>query len=135
MKLQFTKNALRSEEGKLKQLEKYLPTLKLKKLLLQGEVDGCQQQLELLKQEFSKARLAADEQSALLNDRYQDSPQVFLEVQQIKKTYENIAGLEAPVFEEIIFRPAEYPLFDTPVWFDGLLNLLKALITVRQKIL
>jgi V/A-type H+-transporting ATPase subunit D len=52
----------------------------------------------------------------------------------VKKTYENIAGVEIPLFGKVVFREPEYFLFDTPVWTDSATDLLRELITAREKI-
>ncbi len=134
MKLQFTKSALRSEELKSKQLQLYLPTLKLKKMLLQSEIDLCNQALAKLQKEFVKTRMFADEVSSLLNDKYEESLLRFIEVKHVQKKYENIAGLEVPIFENVVFQDVSYSLFGTPVWFDEVLNIIKNVIILYQKI-
>ncbi len=134
MKLQFTKGALRSEELRFQQLQRYLPTLKLKKMLLQSEIDICNLNLKKMQKEFVKARLFADEVGLLLTSNSEESPVPFAEVKHVQKKYENIAGLEVPIFENVIFQDAEYALFDTPVWFDEVLSILKKVIIVHQKI-
>ncbi len=48
--------------------------------------------------------------------------------------HENIAGVDIPIFERIVFEPAVYSLFDTPVWFESAILGIKELITVREKI-
>ena len=135
MKLQFTKGALRSEELKSQQLQRYLPTLKLKKMLLQSEIDHCNQGLQKLQKDFVKARLFADEIGALLADKYEESILHYAEVKHVQKKYENIAGLEVPIFENVIFQDATYTLFGTPIWFDEVLEIIKNVIIIHQKII
>ena len=57
-----------------------------------------------------------------------------IEIIAVKKRYENIAGAEIPVFESIDFEPADYPLFDTPIWLDKALEMLRSLIVANEKI-
>ena len=46
--VKLTKTELRSEQYRFGQLQKYLPTLQLKKMLLQIEVNQAQQEIEQL---------------------------------------------------------------------------------------
>ena len=51
-KIKLTKNELRTQQTKLNQLLKYLPTLQLKKALLQAEVTEARLELTTFKKEF-----------------------------------------------------------------------------------
>lgn len=135
MKLQFTKNSLRSEEVRLKQLERYLPTLKLKKMLLQSEVDNSSQMQMKLQEELKKAHQEASGTVLLLSKKYEEVPVHFAQVKHVQKRYENIAGLEVPVFEKVIFEEDSYSLYATPIWFDSVLTTLKDLTAAHQKII
>ncbi len=50
-----------------------------------------------------------------------------------KSRYENIAGVEIPIFDKVVFREPEYFLFDTPVWTDRATEILRELVTVTRK--
>lgn len=56
------------------------------------------------------------------------------EILHVKKKYENIAGVEIPILEKVVFRDPEYFLFDTPPWTDRATELLRELVVVREKI-
>lgn len=130
--IKYTKNALRLQEQKLKQLQVYLPTLQLKKKLLQFEVMLCYSRLEELFRNFQRKRDEVDKFSSLMTGFDNGNILDFLEIEHVKKTYENIAGLEAPNFEKVIFKFNDYSLLDTPVWMDRALSTLRDLIDVKQ---
>jgi V/A-type H+-transporting ATPase subunit D len=130
--IKYTKNALRGQEQKLKQLQSYLPTLQLKKKLLQFEVMMSHSRLENLFSNFQRKRNDVDKFSQLLSDMDNGNILEFLEIEHVNKIYENIAGLEAPIFERVVFKTNNYSLFDTPVWMDRALYNLRELIEIKQ---
>jgi V/A-type H+-transporting ATPase subunit D len=42
-----------------------------------------------------------------------------VEIQEIKQSSENIAGVEIPVYEGVLFQELKYHLFDSPPWVEG----------------
>tara|TARA_B100000674_G_C37867956_1_gene928038 strand:- start:85 stop:708 length:624 start_codon:yes stop_codon:yes gene_type:complete len=132
--VKLTKNELRDQQFKLKQLQKYLPTLQLKKAMLQVEVNTARYEIESLKKAFTVEKKQNEEYQSLLVDP--NSIYLFqaVEIIQVKKRYENIAGAEVPCFESIDFEPTDYPLFDTPLWLDSALEMLRSLVTANEKI-
>ncbi len=129
----MTKNGLRSQQHILKQLQTYLPTLQLKKTLLQVEVNNTKTKIEKLEKDFSEKRQEILHYAYLLTSKYGMDPTLFTKVQHIEKTYENIAGVELAKFERIIFNDLNYSLFDTPIWFDSMIEKLRKLIRLKEK--
>lgn len=133
--IKFTKSELRSQQLKLTQLSRYLPTLQLKKAMLQSEVLAAAQEIEALQATYLEQKKDAESFQALLS-----SDQTFdlldsLSIVEIKKDYESIAGVEIPHFQDVIFAQASYSLFDQPFWFDDALMFLKGLIIAKEKVL
>jgi V/A-type H+-transporting ATPase subunit D len=89
---------------------------------------------ELLK-ELEKQRSDVDEFSYLLTDKTNSDILKYVEIEHVEKNYENIAGVEIPEFEKVLFRDEEYLLFDTPIWMDAALEKLRDLISIKQNIL
>ena len=129
--LKFTKKAMREQQRKLSQLETYLPTLKLKKKLLQFEVSNCNIIIEELFKKYQMVSAAVDEISSLFSQN-EGIIKRYAMIQHIDKEYENIAGVEIPKFIGVIFSEENYSLFDTPLWFDGSLLKIRELITINQ---
>ena len=132
--IKLTKNALRDQEHKLEQLQKYLPTLQLKKAMLQLEVNQIILEIDQLTEAYILEKRKRKSFQSLLTDP--DSTPLFyaLQVLEIKKRYENIAGTEIPYFEELLFQPVEYSLFETPFWLDEAIQSLRLLVIARAKI-
>lgn len=134
MTVKLTKNELRAQQIRLAQFQRYLPTLQLKKAMLQFEVSLVSLEIEKLKEEFDALKIKVEDFSPFLLEKVSvdllENAQVLL----VKKQYENIAGVEIPIFKTVIFKEPEYFLFDTPVWADRATELLRELITGREKI-
>ncbi|HEY2811039.1 MAG TPA: V-type ATP synthase subunit D [Rhabdochlamydiaceae bacterium] len=132
--VKLTKTELRLHQLKLGRLQKYLPTLQLKKSLLQMEVIQAQAEIDLLKEEFSVAEEKVAKFSALLTDRRVADIFSATNIQHVDTLHENIAGVDIPLFKDIIFETAAYSLFDSPFWFESAIARIKELIVVREKI-
>ncbi|MBX9744112.1 MAG: V-type ATP synthase subunit D [Chlamydiales bacterium] len=132
--IKLTKNELRSQQTRLTQFQRYLPTLQLKKAMLQFEVNQVEMEITILHEEFAESRLQVDAFAPLLLERLSCDVPYYAEVLHVNKRYENIAGVEIPLFEEVVFRPAEYFVVDTPVWTDQAIVLLQNFVTIREKI-
>jgi len=132
--IKFTKTELRGQQSKLSQLQKYLPTLQLKKMLLQVEVNQAQSEIEALQAQFRAAEKKIAAYCSLFSDRAATDLFPSVKIEEVKKQHENIAGVEIPLFEKIVFQEHPYFLFDSPVWLDSGISNLKELITIREKI-
>ena len=125
---------MRAQQVKLDRLQKYLPTLQLKKAMLQLEVNQAQSEIEGLIAEFGISQEKVGKYSALLTERSATDLFSAVKIHQVQTSYENIAGVEIPNFERIDFELPTYSLFDTPVWFESAILGIKELITIREKI-
>ncbi|NGX34638.1 MAG: V-type ATP synthase subunit D [Candidatus Anoxychlamydiales bacterium] len=132
--VKMTKNALRDKQHLLKQLQTYLPTLRLKKSLFQTQVMLVKNRIKRLKEDHKKRLTEVENFCFLLSSKYEIDPTEYIEIKHIQKTYENIAGVELPNFEKIIFNDDDYDLFDTPIWFDEASLKLKQMISAKEKI-
>ena len=57
--VKLTKNELRTQQNKLSQLQKYLPTLQLKKAMLQAEVNEARIEIAQCEKEYKKATIGS----------------------------------------------------------------------------
>lgn len=134
MSLKLTKTELRSQQTRLTQFQRYLPTLQLKKAMLQFEVMAVDMEISRLRDELSLSKKQVDLFSSFLMEKVSVDLLANAEILHVKKKYENIAGVEIPILEKVVFRDPEYFLFDTPPWTDRATELLRELVVVREKI-
>jgi V/A-type H+-transporting ATPase subunit D len=132
--IKFTKSELRAQQNRLSQLEKYLPTLQLKKAMLQTEVSEARVEIIGLEKGYQERRALVDQFSPLLSQTLAINPELFAKVTQVKKHYENIAGVEVPYYEGITFADLSYSLVETPPWIDSAIVNLRNMAEDRAKI-
>lgn len=124
-KLKLTRPELKRQRDALERFERYLPMLKLK-----------QQQLQLTLREVRKQRGQVLAEAAAAREKFQPYRNVLNDIagvnvrnlsspSEVKTSSRNVAGVNIPVFESVLFPEAVYSLFATPVWVDGALADLK----------
>ncbi len=132
--IKLTKMELRDQQYKLKQLLKYLPTLQLKKAMLQTEVNNALYEIEGLTRVYHKQLGDCETFQSLLTDPEAEVLSQSAQVEEVGKRFENIAGAEIPFFEKVLFKPNEYSLFESPLWIDSAIEKVKELIVAKEKI-
>lgn len=134
MEIKYTKTELREQQIRLTQLQKYLPTLQLKKIMLQLEINTVIGELEQHSVQMDNYTNRVQGYQKLLTSPDAESLFQSCQVVQVKKNYENIAGVEIPIFQEIIFEEPTYFFFDTSFWLESGIHGVRLLIETREKI-
>ena len=132
-KIKLTKGELKKKRDALKQYERYLPTLQLKKQQLQLEILQQVSALSEKKHIFEKKKESALLWSGLLAEAgttFND----WLIPWSVSTITKNVAGVDLPVFERADFSEPEYDLFDTPLWIDFALDALRTLESLGKEI-
>ena len=128
--VKLTKNELKTQKDRLKQFQRYLPTLQLKKQQLQSVIMKIQTDLEKKESELAAMVDGLDDWVAVFaeNRLFDDDKRIETLVQPEKAIYavDNIAGVSVPVFRELTFRDIEYDVADYPLWVD------EALVRLRE---
>jgi V/A-type H+-transporting ATPase subunit D len=132
--IKLTKNELRAQQTRLAQLEKYLPTLQLKKAMLQSVVQEVRTEIRRLEQVKEVKRQQVEEFSGLFATRPTLNPLDAIRVKQVYKRHENIAGVEIPYFERMEFEEFNYSLFETPPWVDAAVVEMRELAEIGERI-
>ncbi len=132
MKVKLTQGELKRQRDALRQYERYLPTLLLKKQQLQLEILHQQGALAARKNSLSEKKKSAESWSGLLIE----VPEIrtFLVPEKIVTVRKNIAGVEMPLFERAEFAPAEYDLFLVSLWMDTGLETLREMVAYKEEI-
>lgn len=132
--IKLTKTELRDQQNLLGQLEKYLPTLQLKKAMLQAQVAEVRLEIVRLTEIYDTQRGHIDAYSALLSEKMGIHPSDIAKVKKVHKRYENIAGIEVPFCDKIDFEEISYSLFDTPSWVDAAIHDIRELVAAGIQI-
>ncbi len=131
--VKLTKNELRSQQAKLKQLQRYLPTLQLKKALLQVEVQSARIVLSEIETQRQELYESVEDYARLFPMMDFPSLEQTVRIDEVKKHTENIAGVEIPVFDGVSFHPLKYHLLDSPIWMDAAIDGLHRLMEKNQQ--
>jgi len=132
-KIKFTKGELKRQRDALRQFQRYLPTLQLKKQQLQLEILQQNIILQDLKQTLIKKRQAILAWAGLLAEP-EVAIKLFLKTEKTITHQKNIAGVDIPVFERLSFSEKDYDLFLAPLWLDAAIPALREVIVLNKKI-
>lgn len=132
-KLKFTQQELRQHQVRLQQLQRYLPTLQLRKALLQIEVVAARSAHELIKESRHQQWQKLVQSAPLLGlDPFAPVADA-IKIENVLKTSENIAGVEVPLFSSIAFQPVDYSLYDSPPWLDAFIRKFREFRTLEVR--
>jgi V/A-type H+-transporting ATPase subunit D len=133
-KIKFTKQEQKKQQDALKQFQRFLPTLQLKKQQLQAEVRRSSDLLEnnLRRQEELRATLA---QSLIFFGDAKAAKEIEekVKIENIRASEQNIAGVAIPVFDGIDFAEVEIDFFATDWYFDDAVSALKKAAELREE--
>ena len=122
MAIKLTKNELKKQKDNLKQFQRYLPTLQLKKQQLQTVIMSIRAELERKEAERIQMIGDLDDWVAVFaeNELFDEEKQLDQLVQpdRVIVKDENIAGVTIPAFEELTFKDINYDVDDYPLWVD-----------------
>ena len=133
-KIKYTKTEQKHQQDSLKQFNRFLPTLQLKKQQLQQEV---RLSVEKLSANRDARKAALDNLAGLL--LFFSSPQeaekftALVEVKTIAASTVNIAGITIPVFEKVEFADIRWDLLNTPWHTDDCVAALKESLSLRAE--
>jgi V/A-type H+-transporting ATPase subunit D len=106
----------------------------LKKAMLQFEVSIVIIEIEKLQEDFKSVWTRVENFSPFLVEKVAVNIVQYADIIHVKKHYENIAGVEIPIFDKVVFREPEYFLFDTPAWTESATEILRELVIAREKV-
>ena len=110
------------QKDRLKQFQRYLPTLQLKKQQLQAVVMQVTAQLEQVARQRQAAVAGLDDWVAVFaeNDSFPAEKRLdaLIRPRHVVCGEQNIAGVTVPVFQELSFEDIRYDVADYPLWVD-----------------
>ncbi|MCQ2352296.1 MAG: V-type ATP synthase subunit D [Victivallaceae bacterium] len=133
-KIKFTKQELKHQQDAKKQFERFLPILQLKKQQLQLEVrlsaDALSRNLE------SQRRLQFDLAPSLV---FFDDPATVeavrdaVQIEKVETGESNIAGINIPTYDKVVFKPVALDLFATEWFLDDAVEMMKRAVELREE--
>lgn len=113
-------------QKKLVQLKKYLPTLQLKKMLLQAEVNNAKEQVLKANRVYKEELLTFETSIKLLSDSSVSMLFDEIEIEEKNIVFDNIAGIEVPCLKSVLFKPAKTSYLYRPFWHGDMVKHLQA---------
>ena len=132
-KIKLTRPELKRQRDALRRFERFLPTLKLKQQQLQLAVREVAVKLDSARQTVAEAQGTFDAYRKILAAHAGVDIPALAEPEEIRTATKNIAGVNIPILEEIVFPEASYSLFATPAWVDRVLADLRELNRRRSQ--
>lgn len=133
-KVKLTKTALKQQRDSLKQFQRFLPTLQLKKQQLQMEMRGC---LERVAENERKEKALKESLSPWIALFGEDAPVErmikLLKIEKLETGRMNIAGVDVPVFKSLAFSVGLYSLVEEDPWFDDAIETVKRIIEIQTE--
>lgn len=127
--VKLTKNEQKKQKDALKQFNRYLPTLQLKKQQLQSVIRQIENEITEYRAEQQKVLDSLRSWIAVYGENASFDQDHSLEqlvvIDTIEKGAGNIAGVKIPVFKELTFKDISYDLFEYPLWVDRGIDALK----------
>lgn len=125
MAVKLTKNEQKKQKDSLKQFQRYLPTLQLKKSQLQSVIRSVEAEMEEMKRKQEEAISGLDSWIAVYGENAlfssDKSIDTLIKVKEVRKKFTNVAGVTVPVFDSLSFEDIRYSLDEYPLWVDGAL--------------
>ena len=122
MALKLTKNEQKVQKDNLKQFQRYLPTLQLKKQQLQSVIMKTKSELEQMEIERNQMIGNLDDWVAVFaeNAIFEEAKKLgnLVQPETVICKNENVAGVTIPTFEELTFKDISYEVDDYPLWVD-----------------
>lgn len=122
MAVKLTKNEQKVQKDALKQFQRYLPTLQLKKQQLQMVIRQIEAQMKEMKAKQQAVVAGMQDWIAVYheNTAFPKAKDIsrLVQVDKVVHTTGNIAGVRIPVFKELEFKPIVYDLNEYPLWVD-----------------
>ncbi len=133
-KVKLTKNALKQERDSLKQFQRFLPTLQLKKQQLQMEMRTCLDRIEKNRQFEQATKNALAAWTELFGDpEAVEKIRRNLSVSRVETGVQNIAGVDVPVFREVVFDAKPFDLYADDPWLDDAAESVKKIVSIQEE--
>ncbi len=127
-RVKLTKNELKKQKDDLKRFDRYLPTLKLKQQQLQSILQKILYQIKALQEKYHEYVHSIDTWIAVFGDSDASLIEQYIEHIKLEVEMQNIAGVDVPIYKELLVQLVDYDIYTTPYWLDdGISSLIDVL--------
>ncbi len=130
----LTRLELKRNRERLVRYERFLPALKLRQQQLQVTLQKTESALRDGGVKLAEAATKLDRYAAVLGDVAGLDVRRMAEPAEVRARTVNVAGVQVPELDEVVFNPVEYSLFATPPWVEPALDDLRALNRRRAEV-
>ncbi len=132
-KLNLSKGGLQKQRDDLRQYQRVLPSLDLKRMQLMGELKRAQHQLQEAEAEVKRLYQRIAEQLPMLANRDIDVSGL-VKVDTIEIGEENLVGVKLPVLQDVKCKVVNYSMLAKPHWVDTLVAQLKQMVEQKTRV-
>ena len=132
-KIRLSTQELKRQQEDLKRYRRFLPTLTLKKLQIQIELNRVKSALQKKINDGQKLSEEMRSWIAVLGE--EAGIRSILKIDNLEADSRNVAGVEVPVLKTVRFKKIDYDLYTMPLWMDKAVETLKALMTIEAETL
>ncbi len=120
-RIRLNKVSLRGQKQKLALYQRFLPALEARKQQFLMQLAAVRREISEQEGRLRETLEGMREWSALYGEmgpllRY------FLEIEEVRRSFRNVAGLNVPQFEGVTFRDPPYSYFATPASFEEVIR-------------
>ena len=124
---------MKRQKEDLKRYRRFLPTLILKKLQIQIELNRVK---TAHTKKISDGQKVRDEIRSWIAVLGEDAGiRSILTIDTLETGSRNVAGVDVPVLKAVRFQNIDYDLYTTPLWMDKAVEAIKALMTIEAEII
>ena len=132
-KLNLSKGGLQKQRDDLRQFQRVLPSLDLKRMQLMGELKRAQHQLQEAEAEVKHLYQRIAEQLPMLANRNIDVSGL-VKIDAIEIGEENLVGVKLPVLQDVKCKVINYSMLAKPHWVDTLVQQLKQMVEQKTRV-
>jgi V/A-type H+/Na+-transporting ATPase subunit D len=132
-RIKLNKVSLREQKQKLTLYQRFLPALEARKQQFLMQLGLVRRDIRRQEEALAALLAAIGQWSALLWD-LEPTLRYFIQIEDLRFTMRNVAGLKIPRFESVVFANPSYSVFATPYSFETVLVRLREAIALREEI-
>ncbi len=133
-RVSLTRLELKRSRELLVRYERFLPALKLRQQQLQATLQKTESLLREAGARLAEVRASLDRYAPVLGDVAGLDVRSMADPAEVRARTVNVAGVQVPELDEVVFNAVEYSLFVTPPWVEHALDDLRALNRRRAEV-